>query len=196
MEKVGDSQPSSGPFTPTSNEMKEQLPRLLMIEVEYSEICFEKIKGVLEKLKEETPDIDTFYFESLGTVMVSGYFDTGKFKMELENEMGEAIKSITGSNDTTCHPCLPQMRVPEMRVPQPADTRTEILNHSEVTIEYSTKSRQRDRGVVTLKPEKEDAGGSGFPKMKAAEVPGSSTEILNSSEITMERNKNSRWWDQ
>ncbi|XP_042421374.1 uncharacterized protein LOC122009316 isoform X2 [Zingiber officinale] len=96
MEKVGDSQPSSSePVSPTSNEMmKERQQRVLKVEAESSENCLEKIKSVLEKLR-ETSDIDTWREERDGTVMVWGYFDPEKLKIKLGNEAGDAIMSIT-----------------------------------------------------------------------------------------------------
>ncbi|XP_042392286.1 uncharacterized protein LOC121983443 isoform X2 [Zingiber officinale] len=96
MEKAGDSQPSSSePVSPTSKEMmKERQQRVLKVEAESSENCLEKIKGVLEKLR-ETSDIDTWREERDGTVMVWGYFDPEKLKIKLENEAGDAIMSIT-----------------------------------------------------------------------------------------------------
>ncbi|XP_074564985.1 uncharacterized protein LOC141821453 [Curcuma longa] len=99
MEKVGDSQSSSEPVVPTSNEMMQRQKRVLKVEAESSEICLEKIKGVLEKLR-ETGDIDTWSEKTDGTVMVLGYFDPEKLRMELQNEAGDAIKSITDPTKT------------------------------------------------------------------------------------------------
>ncbi|KAG6536912.1 hypothetical protein ZIOFF_001990 [Zingiber officinale] len=120
MAKVGDSLPSSSePVSPTSNEiMKEQRQqRVLKVEAESSENCLEKIKGVLEKLRdlslcfnwqldvlfEETSDIDTWREKRDGTVMVWGCFDPEKLKIKLENEAGDAIKSITDVPTKSVH---------------------------------------------------------------------------------------------
>ncbi|XP_042421422.1 uncharacterized protein LOC122009358 isoform X2 [Zingiber officinale] len=104
MAKVGDSLPSSSePVSPTSNEiMKERQQRVLKVEAESSENCLEKIKGVLEKLR-ETSDIDTWREKRDGTVMVWGCFDPEKLKIKLENEAGDAIKSITDVPTKSVH---------------------------------------------------------------------------------------------
>ncbi|XP_042377174.1 uncharacterized protein LOC121970477 [Zingiber officinale] len=99
MEKVGDSQPSSSePVSPTSNEMMKEPPRRLGIGT--PEICFEMIKSVLEKLKGGLSLLfSTSHRAIMGMVMIMGYLHTQKYKMELENERGDAIndaiKSIT-----------------------------------------------------------------------------------------------------
>ncbi|XP_074560301.1 uncharacterized protein LOC141816415 isoform X1 [Curcuma longa] len=145
MEKVGDSQSSSEPVVPTSNEMMKRQKRVLKVEAESSEICLEKIKGVLEKLRERG-GIDTWSEERDGMVMVLGYFDPEKLRMELENEAGDAIKSITDTTnsihivrDGTLVIELENLQdvmgqpqgLPEMPVTQVADSSQEILDHTE-----------------------------------------------------------------
>ncbi|XP_042421385.1 uncharacterized protein LOC122009331 [Zingiber officinale] len=115
MEKVGDSQPSSSdPVSPTSNEMMKEPPRRL--EIVTSDICFEKIKCVLGKLKGELSLLyfglsllffglpllsSTTYWAIVGMVMIMDYLLNGRgdaiksITALVDDEMDDAIKSIT-----------------------------------------------------------------------------------------------------
>ncbi|KAG6532614.1 uncharacterized protein LOC121970470 [Zingiber officinale] len=103
MEKVGDSQPSSSePVSRTSKEMMEPPRRLGIVT---PEICFEKTKSDLEKLKGGLSllfiGLPLLFSPSnraiLGMMMIMGYLHTQEYKMELENERGDAINDAIKS---------------------------------------------------------------------------------------------------
>ncbi|XP_042392169.1 uncharacterized protein LOC121983255 isoform X1 [Zingiber officinale] len=162
--------------------MKQQ-QRVLKVEAESSEKCLEKIKGVLAKLR-ETSDIDTWREETDGTVMVWGYSDPEKLKIKLENEAGDAIKSITDDPTNSIHSSrdgtvifelenedvLGQPQgLPEKRVNEVADSSHEILYHSQKTIE-SRQSRPSYRRWLRRHGEK--AFSSRIPAILVADVSG------------------------
>ncbi|XP_074560904.1 uncharacterized protein LOC141817124 [Curcuma longa] len=185
MEKVGDSQSSSEPVSSTSkDQMMKRQKRVLKVEAESSETCMEKIKGVLEKLRERG-DIDTWCEETDGMVMVLGYFDPEKLTMELENEAGDAIKSITDTTNSI-HIIRDGILVIELEnqgAPQE--------NHKKIRMENPSAASRLFMNVLSRM--RKEQSSAKIPRMPILESGDRRTEILYHSEKPMEHSNNSQW---
>ncbi|XP_042421355.1 uncharacterized protein LOC122009309 [Zingiber officinale] len=202
-EKVGDSHSSSDPVSPTSNEMMKEPPRRLGIGT--PEICFEKIKSVLEKLKGVLSLLfiglsllfSTSYRAIMGMVMIMSYLHTQKYTMELENERGDAIndaiksiteldaiKSIIDNDDGSSN-----FRIPDILIPEVVARHTEVLYHGEKESEFGNYHNGRDRTVMAMDCIQSKTSQVPMLQEIASRVP----EVAD-TKITMEHSKNSRWW--
>ncbi|XP_042377212.1 uncharacterized protein LOC121970511 [Zingiber officinale] len=202
-EKVGDSHSSSDPVSPTSNEIMKEPPRRLGIGT--PEICFEKIKSVLEKLKGGLPLLfiglpllfSTSYWAIMGMVMIMGYLHTQKYKMELENEWGDAIKNAIKSKLDAIKSIIDNDdgssnfsgRIPDILIPEFVARHTEVLYHGEKESEFGNYHNGRDRTVMAM-----DCIQSKTSRVPMLQEIASQVPKVADTKITMEHSKNSRWW--
>ncbi|XP_042421271.1 uncharacterized protein LOC122009247 [Zingiber officinale] len=144
MEKVGDSQPSSSePVSRTSKEMMKEPPRRLGIGT--PEICFEKTKSDLEKLKGGLSllfiGLPLLFSPSnraiLGMMMIMGYLHTQKYKMELENERGDAINDAIKSiiELDSIKPIIDDEKEKEKEKDDEEDFFANVIDNNDVEIE-------------------------------------------------------------